>query len=102
MNWRKRNPATVAMLLTWAATSSSPACALISAAVETLRLSLDKVAVLADDGCKQGIKEAQAVAHGRLGSPHLTSGLGKVTSGFELGQGVQLGKVTLGFKLKEG
>ena len=72
MNWRKGNPANDAMLLTWAARSSSRACALISAAVETLRLSLEKVAVLAEDGCKQGRKEAQAVAHGRLGSysPH--------------------------------
>ena len=60
------------MVLTWAATSSSPACALISAVVETLRLSQDKVAVLAGDACKQGMNEAQAVAHGRQGahSPH--------------------------------
>ena len=64
MNWRKGNATTIAMLLTWAATSSSPACALISAVVETLRLSQDKVAVLAGDTCKQGMNEAQAVAHG--------------------------------------
>ena len=40
--------------------------------IETLRLSLDKVAVLAGDACKQGMNEAQAVAHGRQGahSPH--------------------------------
>ena len=72
MNWRKGNATTIAMLLTWAATSSSPACALISAVVETLRLSQDKVAVLVGDACKQGMNEAQAVAHGRQGahSPH--------------------------------
>ena len=72
MIWRKRFSVKVAMLLTWAARSSSPACALISVAVETLSLSLDNVAVLEEDGCKQGIKEAQAVALGRLGShsPH--------------------------------
>ena len=63
MIWRKRFSVKVAMLLTWAARSSSPACALISVAVATLSLSLDNVAVLEEDGCKQGMSEAQAIAH---------------------------------------
>ena len=74
MNCRKRNPATVAMLLTWAATSSSPACALISARVEFLRLSLDEVAVHQEHGCKQGSKEAhqsRTGGWGKLTSQHL-------------------------------
>ena len=65
--WRKRNLATVAMLLTWAATSSSPARALISTVVEILRFSLEKVAVLEEEGCKQGMIEACAIAHGSTG-----------------------------------
>ena len=40
---------------------------MISARMEILRLSLDKVAVDAEDGCKQGSIEAQPIAHGMRG-----------------------------------
>jgi hypothetical protein len=71
--WRKRIPASFAKKLTLAANGSSPAFVVISARVEFLCLSPDKVAVLEEDAYKQGMNEAQAVAHGRLGarSSHL-------------------------------
>ena len=40
---------------------------MISARMEILRLSLDNVAVDAEDGCKQGSIEAQPIAHGMRG-----------------------------------